>query len=91
MTGDLLETIVAGTRQIVAVREAREPLGSLADRAERHAPRPGAFKQALTMAGRINIIAECKRRSPSRGVLCADYDPAEIARSYEQGERDPLK
>ena len=30
------------------------------------------------------VIAECKRRSPSRGVLKADYDPVEIATGYEQ-------
>jgi indole-3-glycerol phosphate synthase len=31
----------------------------------------------------IRIIAECKRRSPSRGILRAAYDPAAIARGYE--------
>ena len=31
---------------------------------------------------RVNVIAECKRRSPSRGVLRAGYDPVAIARSY---------
>jgi indole-3-glycerol phosphate synthase len=31
----------------------------------------------------VNVIAECKRRSPSRGVLRADYDAASIARAYE--------
>jgi indole-3-glycerol phosphate synthase len=37
------------------------------------------------MAGRVNVIAECKRRSPSKGVLAAQYDPVAIARSYEEG------
>lgn len=37
------------------------------------------------MAGRVNVIAECKRRSPAKGVLAVDYDPASIARSYERG------
>jgi indole-3-glycerol phosphate synthase len=31
----------------------------------------------------VNVIAECKRRSPSRGVLKADYEPVRIARGYE--------
>jgi indole-3-glycerol phosphate synthase len=31
----------------------------------------------------VNVIAECKRRSPSRGVLRPDYDPAAISRAYE--------
>ena len=33
----------------------------------------------------VNIIAECKRRSPSRGVLARDYDPVAIATQYERG------
>jgi indole-3-glycerol phosphate synthase len=37
------------------------------------------------MTGRRNVIAECKRRSPSRGVLTTQYDPVAIARQYESG------
>jgi indole-3-glycerol phosphate synthase len=79
---DLLATIVAATRRTVELRAVREPMARLALRAERADTRPGAFRAALTHAGRVNIIAECKRRSPSRGVLRADYDAAAIARGY---------
>jgi indole-3-glycerol phosphate synthase len=44
--------------------------------------RQGAFTAALSRTDRINVIAECKRRSPSRGVLRADYDPVAIATAY---------
>src|SRR5262245_60650315 len=81
---DLLETIVAATRRIVDVRQAREPLQALARRAERTTPRPGVFRAALSSPSRINVIAECKRRSPLRGVLRRDYDPAAIARGYAE-------
>jgi indole-3-glycerol phosphate synthase len=43
------------------------------------------FEAALGATDRVNVIAECKRRSPSKGVLAADYDPARIAMLYEQG------
>jgi indole-3-glycerol phosphate synthase len=33
----------------------------------------------------VNVIAECKRRSPSRGVLAADYDAVGLARQYQEG------
>jgi indole-3-glycerol phosphate synthase len=82
---DLLATIVAATRRIVEVRAEQEPIARLALRAERTDTRPGVFRAALSRAGRVNIVAECKRRSPSRGVLRADYDPAAIARGYSAG------
>ena len=44
---------------------------------------PGRFRSALSRDDRINIIAECKRRSPSKGVLRERYGPVAIARSYE--------
>ena len=79
---DLLATIVAATRRIVEVRAGREPLARLMERAEQSASRPGVFRTALGRTDRVNVIAECKRRSPSRGVLRADYDAAAIARGY---------
>jgi indole-3-glycerol phosphate synthase len=81
-SADLLATIVAATRRIVAVREAAEPLASLVERAAALPSRAGRFRSALGRADRVNVIAECKRRSPSRGVLRADYDPAAIAAGY---------
>ena len=82
-SADLLATIVAATRRVVCVRESRESFDALATRAESRTVRPGAFRSALSRPDRVNIIGECKRRSPSRGVLRADYDPVAIARSYE--------
>jgi indole-3-glycerol phosphate synthase len=82
---DVLETIVAATRRAVDVRREREPMAALAERAQALPDRSGRFRAALSRADRVNIIAECKRRSPSRGVLRADYDPVAIARSYADG------
>jgi indole-3-glycerol phosphate synthase len=81
--GDLLEAIVAGTRRIVEVRQQKEPLAVLAERAAAMPSRTGRFQMALGRTDRLNVIAECKRRSPSRGVLRTDYDAAAIARGYE--------
>lgn len=82
---DLLRTIVAATRRIVETRRRREPLARLARRAERATPQGDRFAAELSRPDRLNVIAECKRRSPSKGVLAPVYDPAAIARAYERG------
>ena len=85
---DVLGTIVAATARRVAAAREREPFAALARRAEARQPRGEAFERALTgpRAGEgaaPRVIAECKRRSPSRGVLREDYDAVAIARAYE--------
>ena len=82
---DLLLAIVAATQRITDIRREREGLAALERRAASAAPRGDQFLAALSMAGRWNVIAECKRRSPSRGVLAPQYDPVTIARQYESG------
>ena len=86
MSADLLGTIVAATKRTVDVRAGRESLAQLRQRVERLVaddPRPRAsFLEALSRRDRLNVIAECKRRSPSKGVLRAEYDPVTISRGY---------
>ena len=87
---DLLAAIVAATRRIVTVREQREGLAALAARAERRTATPGRFRAALVGTPSVpgddgpRIIAECKRRSPSRGVLRPMYAPVDIAIGYQR-------
>lgn len=46
---------------------------------------PRGFKRALTMGNGIAIIAEAKKASPSKGLICSDFDVTAIAVSYERG------
>jgi indole-3-glycerol phosphate synthase len=81
---DLLEAIVAASRRMVRDRRAQLPAADLERRAAAIVPSREAFVAALTRAGRYNVIAECKRRSPSKGVLRREYRPDAIASEYAQ-------
>ena len=81
---DLLATIVAATRQAVRDRRQVVPETVLAARVPTGLDGRARFEAALSAAGRPNVIAECKRRSPSRGILRADYRPEAIASAYER-------
>jgi indole-3-glycerol phosphate synthase len=81
---DLLETIVAATRRIVSTREAAVTFHELERRCADRTTTPLSLRRALTAGSAPRVIAECKRRSPSRGVLRRDYDPAVIATAYER-------
>jgi len=81
---DILRRILARKSQEVVERAERLPLKELSRRME-SAPPPRDFAAALLAAiaaGRPAVIAEIKKASPSRGLLRADFRPAEIARSY---------
>jgi indole-3-glycerol phosphate synthase len=80
-TANLLGTIVAATRRAVEVRKQRRPLEDLAAPPVRKA-RGDRFAAALRQPDFPRIIAECKRRSPSKGILRREYDPAAHARAY---------
>ena len=83
-TGDLLATIVAATRHSVSVREQKRPRSAV-ERKISHLPRGDAFAAALRSGPAPRVIAECKRRSPSKGILRQDYDAPSHARQYAEG------
>src|SRR5215471_689556 len=81
-TPDLLATIVAAARRIVDVRREKVPEAALETEAARRSPDGAAFLRVLRDGDSPRVIAECKRRSPSRGILREDYQAAEHAVAY---------
>ena len=78
----VLDAILARTRERVAAEQERRPLG-VSHPAVTQAPPVRPFGEALVRPGRVNVIAEHKRRSPSRGAIREDLVPADVARGYE--------
>jgi len=78
----VLDAILAQARERVAVEQGRRPLG-FSHPAVTQAPPVRPFGDALARPGRVNVIAEHKRRSPSRGAIREDLAPVDVARRYE--------
>ena len=81
---DILKKILAVKAQEVAAALASLPLSAMRAEAEQVAPARdfvGAIRNKIA-AGQSAVIAEIKKASPSKGVIRADFRPAEIAQSY---------
>lgn len=81
---DILTRIVAAKQQQVTAEMQATPPAAIRAAAAAAAP-PRAFAAALTDpsgAERLPVIAEIKRKSPSKGILCEPFDPPAIARQY---------
>lgn len=84
---DILNKIIAKKREEVAAGKALRSMEQLrAELALQGSPRDfvGAIRAKIA-AGQPAVIAEVKKASPSRGVIRADFQPADIAISYEAG------
>ncbi|MGH8924419.1 MAG: indole-3-glycerol phosphate synthase TrpC [Acidimicrobiia bacterium] len=78
----MLDRILEATRERVVDLRARR--AAVMARAE-GMPSPPSFRDALSKSSRLGVIAEIKRRSPSRGQLTTNLDVPSLAGSYAQG------
>lgn len=80
----VLDDIIVGVRQDLAVREGATPLAQLKEIALKQ---PGALEclSQLRAPDSVGVIAEVKRSSPSKGNLAEISDPAALAQEYELG------
>jgi indole-3-glycerol phosphate synthase len=83
---DILDKILVQKREEVTALRKRHSPQSLRDlAAEQGAPRGFAGQLRARAGSGAAVIAEIKKASPSRGVIRSEFDPAWLARDYEQG------
>ena len=81
----ILSEILDKKRSEVAEARSRVPDSEMKARAQAMTEVPRGFFSALAGASSPAVIAEIKRRSPSRGLIREDFDPALLAAGYEKG------
>jgi indole-3-glycerol phosphate synthase len=86
MSEDILKKIVSYKKQEIHIARTKVPLSQIREAAEQRTDiRPFIEKLSNTGPGQINIIAEIKRASPSKGIICKDLDVAQYASQYTLG------
>ena len=79
----ILDTIVAHKREELRRDRERAPLQTLKSQIPDLSPTRD-FGATLAVPGAVHLIAEVKRKSPSKGIIREDFDPLEIAKTYAQ-------
>lgn len=88
-TGTILDRIAEYARERVAQAKERLPEADLRRMAESLPKRPGRLEQALSGTN-ISFICECKKASPSKGVIAEHFPYLHIAREYEAAGADAI-
>ena len=77
----ILDTIIEHKQKELQIEKEQIPLSILETKVS-NLPPTKDFKQAITQPESINIIAEVKKKSPSKGIIREDFDPVCIAETY---------
>ena len=86
---NILEQLAAHAKERVALAEQACPLEILREKASRMEKGDGSFERALRRPG-LSFICECKKASPSRGVIAENFPYLQIAREYEEAGADAV-
>ena len=79
----ILDTIIAHKRQELQVEMEQVPLATIEGYLV-NLPPTKDFHQAIAQPDSINLIAEVKKKSPSKGIIREDFDPVDIAKTYSE-------
>lgn len=89
MNSDFLIKIVAHKKELV--ERKRVSYAALKRNLSKASySRYGLFRKAISKPGQLNLIAEIKKASPSKGLICRDFDAIKLARIYSKGGAQAL-
>ena len=77
----ILDTIIAHKQKELQIEAEQVPLATLKSKLA-NLPPTKDFRCAIAQSGNINLIAEVKKKSPSKGIIREDFDPIQIAETY---------
>ena len=77
----ILDTIIAHKRKELAIEQEQVPLAKLEDQIS-NLPLTRDFRDAITGSNTVKLIAEVKKKSPSKGIIREDFHPVSIAEIY---------
>lgn len=86
----ILDQLAEHARERVAFAKEQVSLESIREQAERIEGRPFAFEKALAANSDIAFICECKKASPSKGLIAPDFPYLQIAKAYETAGADAI-
>ena len=86
---NILEQLAAHAKERVALAEQACPLEIIRQKASRMEKGDGSFEKALKRPG-LSFICECKKASPSRGVIAENFPYLQIAREYQEAGADAI-
>jgi indole-3-glycerol phosphate synthase len=84
----ILDKILQTKKEEVVAAKLRQPLAKMRDRIGDLEDQPRGFARSLRYmrdSGGVALIAEVKKGSPSKGIIREDFDPVDIAETYERG------
>lgn len=86
----ILDEIIAKRRIQLEKEIAAHSFYEVKAAAEKCGRNPISFKDALKGGGRLSVISEVKKASPSKGLIQPDFDPVKIAVTYEKSGADAI-
>ncbi|MCK4401814.1 indole-3-glycerol-phosphate synthase TrpC, partial [bacterium] len=85
----ILDKIVENKIQEVNDRKTEEPVGALKRKIDTSA-KPRDFVSGISKHGKMNLIAEIKKASPSAGVIKEDFSVEKVAEAYKMAKVDAI-